>query len=183
MPVKVEAPVPPCAIFNVPPSVSVLPAPAKVSPVAPPVKVKLDPVKPPPLSPVIVIELAAGSCQVAFPDESLVKTSPVVPPERLRVRPVFANPVPPFFPNKMPVTLRVDPVPVVVSPVVPPLIVTTPPVGVIEPLSASMVVIAPEALTDWNEGSDVAPFEVKMNPAVDGATFVIVDVPAPTKTL
>jgi hypothetical protein len=60
--------------------------------------------------------------------------------------------------------------------------VTTPEVGVIEPESASKVVVAPLALIVWKEGSDPVPFDVKTKVAVEGETEVIALLAPPTST-
>ena len=56
---------------------------------------------------------------------------------------------------------------VVVRPVVPPLIVTVPALGVMLPESPSTVVIAPDAETAWKDGKEEPPVEVRTNPEVD----------------
>jgi hypothetical protein len=60
----------------------------------------------------------------------------------------------------------VEPDPDVVKPVVPPLIVITPELGVAEPLFVVKLVVAPAAETFWNDGAAPAPFDVATCPAV-----------------
>jgi hypothetical protein len=67
----------------------------------------------------------------------------------------------------VPVRSSVEPDPLVVSPVVPPLIVTTPAVGVALPLSPSIVVIAPVLLIGVQViGAEPPPAEVRKYPEV-----------------
>ena len=68
-------------------------------------------------------------------------------------------PVPPLPTLRVPVRDNVDPLPFVVSPVVPPLNVTTPEVGVMLPESPSIVVIAPLDEMAWKVG-ELVPLEV-----------------------
>ena len=64
-------------------------------------------------------------------------------PFPVRIPVSVTAPVPPLATSSVPVRSRVDPDPLVVSPVLPPLIFTTPEEGETLPESALIVVIAP----------------------------------------
>ena len=51
------------------------------------------------------------------------------------------------------------------------------------PLLPVKLVTPPDELIDWKDGSEVAPLEVRTNPAVPGATRPTVAVPSPNTTL
>jgi hypothetical protein len=80
--------------------------------------------------------------------------------------------VPPFAMASVPVKLNVAPYPLVVSPVEPPDIVTTPEDGVALPEFPFIVVIAPVAVMAVHEGLAAAPPVVKTFPEVPGARTV-----------